>query len=130
MASNAQRRQYTLWKRQNGLCWLCLRPINLLSTSKKTGPSIDHLLPKALGGNGVHYNSLLAHQRCNRQRGHAPESWTRDEIFEVLNMFTCGVAQWQSGRLISDRSKVQPFPPLPFLEINNEALSNMRPMGS
>jgi 5-methylcytosine-specific restriction endonuclease McrA len=47
-------------------CWLCNKAI------VGEEPTIDHVVPRALGGTHQLSNLRLAHDRCNRRRGHGP----------------------------------------------------------
>lgn len=46
------------------LCGLCLKPIRYIDDL-----TVDHILPKALGGTGATDNLQPAHERCNHQKG-------------------------------------------------------------
>ena len=46
--------------RDGGVCWLCGRP---------GADSVDHVVPRVLGGGDTAWNMRAAHQRCNQQRG-------------------------------------------------------------
>lgn len=52
----------------NGIltCELCKEPINNNNDNRKM--SIDHIIPKALGGNGNLDNLRIAHRKCNNER--------------------------------------------------------------
>jgi len=52
----------------NGIltCEICKQPINNQSDNKKF--SIDHILSRALGGNGNLENLRVAHRKCNNER--------------------------------------------------------------
>ena len=47
-------------------CEICKEPIR---KGKKKKLTIDHKLPKSLGGNGDFENLQIAHARCNRKKG-------------------------------------------------------------
>jgi 5-methylcytosine-specific restriction endonuclease McrA len=46
-------------------CWLCNKRI------RNETPTLDHVVPRALGGRNVLENLRLAHERCNMKRGSA-----------------------------------------------------------
>lgn len=51
-------------------CHLCNRKVDMsLSGDHKQGPTIDHLIPLADGGDDVASNVALAHRSCNCARG-------------------------------------------------------------
>lgn len=63
-----------LHAQQNGLCWLCGKPmpepiygpkINI----KKEVPTLDHVIPRSKGGRFAIANFKLAHMGCNSRRG-------------------------------------------------------------
>jgi len=69
-----------LFNLQNGCCWLCGQQIEggPRKTSKKSqrpmGCSIDHVRPRSLGGTDSFWNKLVAHTKCNNDRGSDPPS--------------------------------------------------------
>lgn len=51
------------------ICWLCKRPIDLAASGRsKWGMSLDHVLPRSLGGSNALGNLRPAHQYCNSKR--------------------------------------------------------------
>lgn len=71
----------TLWIKQRGLCWICGRPMNRFGASDDPlGPSRDHLLPRSRGGRSATCNYLLAHRKCNSNRGAPKLMMTRAEV--------------------------------------------------
>lgn len=63
-ASRAVRR--ALFAAQDGLCALCGRPMGAANRS------VDHVIPKALGGRNCVGNLLIAHSPCNGAKGDRP----------------------------------------------------------
>jgi hypothetical protein len=62
-------------------CWVCGGDVDHEVAPTAAGaPTIDHVLPKALGGTNDASNLRLAHRRCNGRRGsRLPElDWPRD----------------------------------------------------
>jgi len=65
-----------LW---DGRCWLCRRPV-------ETQPTMDHVIPLALGGDHTYNNVRLAHKPCNETKAdltpdehiHVPPVWDID----------------------------------------------------
>ena len=56
----------TLYKRDNGICWLCGEPCDIDADSNDNlYPSIDHVIPIARGGLDEWNNVRLAHRLCN-----------------------------------------------------------------
>jgi len=47
-------------------CELCKEPINSNNDNRRM--SIDHIIPKTLGGNGNLDNLRIAHRKCNCER--------------------------------------------------------------
>lgn len=51
-------------------CGLCTEPVDMgLSGRDPMGPTIDHVLPIALGGDDTRANVQLAHLSCNMRKG-------------------------------------------------------------
>ena len=58
-----------LWKQQDGLCWLCDKPMLSPLGRKKKSASFDHVIPTSRGGSeGLIENLRLAHVGCNNKR--------------------------------------------------------------
>lgn len=62
------------WGAQDGLCWICLKPMEREPAQGPRAVSVEHIVPLARGGGGSWRNKLLAHQACNCLRG-APFIW-------------------------------------------------------
>jgi 5-methylcytosine-specific restriction endonuclease McrA len=65
-------RQYN-W--QEGLCCWCLEPMEFTLPchargSNELAATWEHVVPRTLGGTSARKNTLLAHRRCNLERGH------------------------------------------------------------
>jgi hypothetical protein len=74
------------WKAQNGLCWICLEPIQRYAPQNHPkGPSEEHLVPVCRGGANGWRNKLLAHRDCNSRRG-APFIWIKLSVFRRAAM--------------------------------------------
>jgi len=52
-----------LYKRDNGICQLCLKPCSRRQASR------DHRIPIARGGEHSYANVQLAHKLCNSHKG-------------------------------------------------------------
>ena len=52
-------------------CWICRRPIDYtLDGRHPAGPTLDHLVPRAFGGQLLDAgNCAVAHKSCNSSRG-------------------------------------------------------------
>ena len=67
-----------LWKarifyRDKGICQLCNKPIDLtLDYPDQMSYSIDHKIPRSLGGTHDQKNLQAAHLSCNSKRGNKP----------------------------------------------------------
>jgi 5-methylcytosine-specific restriction endonuclease McrA len=60
-------------REQDGLCSLCGKSMLDFSMGQ---PSLDHQIPKSMGGTWAQSNLKLAHAECNRQRSSTPiEVW-------------------------------------------------------
>lgn len=56
--------------RQNGLCLVCSKPIDLNATAGTPGaPELDHLIALANGGPDTKDNMILLHRICNGAEG-------------------------------------------------------------
>lgn len=64
-----------LFKLQCGICWICLEPMTL-DRQHVDFATIDHVVPLARSGSNNPKNKLLAHKRCNEERG-APQPTER-----------------------------------------------------
>lgn len=63
------RAKIRMYKQQNGRCSLCDEP---LLDFHKGRPTLDHQIPKSMGGTWAIANLRLAHQQCNIRRGNKP----------------------------------------------------------
>ena len=64
-----------LRERDGSLCHLCLHPLWFDCPKRKLddlAPSIDHILPKSMGGTNTLKNLKLAHRVCNGGRKNIP----------------------------------------------------------
>lgn len=60
------------YKHQSGQCCWCLRLMDLpgtTTTRSPTFPSWEHIYPRSLGGGDQPWNRVLAHSKCNSERG-------------------------------------------------------------
>jgi 5-methylcytosine-specific restriction endonuclease McrA len=58
-----------LRKRDGDGCWLCLSPIDFsLPSADQMSRSVDHVIPRSLGGPDREWNRRLAHRKCNAER--------------------------------------------------------------
>ncbi|MGN6089626.1 MAG: HNH endonuclease [Actinomycetes bacterium] len=59
-----------LARRDGWRCWICGGELDrTVAATDPTAPTIDHVLPRALGGSSEPSNLRLAHRRCNGRRG-------------------------------------------------------------
>lgn len=63
-----------LYEKQNGLCWICceemeLRADDCLKMPKPNQATLDHIVPRSLGGTSTIVNLRAAHSLCNSRRG-------------------------------------------------------------
>jgi 5-methylcytosine-specific restriction endonuclease McrA len=56
--------------RDGGLCWICSLPMvfDRVDGGLCVSASVDHIIPKRLGGTNDQHNLRLAHRRCNQNR--------------------------------------------------------------
>lgn len=73
------------WNAQRGRCWICLRPMKLNGGADPEGASVEHIVPLSRGGANRWRNKLLAHVRCNSERG-APFVWVKLAAFRRAAM--------------------------------------------
>lgn len=59
---------------QGGVCFLCEKPFSLRAPA-----TIEHLVPKSLGGSGRFDNLALTHEKCNHRRETA--SWIAAVVY-------------------------------------------------
>ncbi|MGH7889027.1 MAG: HNH endonuclease, partial [Thermodesulfobacteriota bacterium] len=74
-----QRRALAVYNLNNGYCWICGQriphPINEFNEMNYYNRlTVDHIVPKSIGGIGDLDNLLPAHNLCNEERGDAPTS--------------------------------------------------------
>ena len=62
-----RRKRKTLWYRQEGLCAICGGPI--AENELHEIASIDHIVPRAHGGDSKTSNLQTVHKTCNREKG-------------------------------------------------------------
>lgn len=55
----------TIYLRDNKTCWLCYCYVD------EDSASLDHVLPRSMGGSNAQVNLRLAHKWCNSVRGNA-----------------------------------------------------------
>lgn len=53
-------------------CWLCKQMIHPAAASRGDRLSVDHVIPRSMGGSHDLDNLRPAHQRCNSRRGARP----------------------------------------------------------
>lgn len=72
-----------LYKAQNGLCYLCGKP--MAGKSGRGMPTEDHVVPRARGGKNA-ANRLLAHSRCNGWK-HCREPYACELLYlQIVNL--------------------------------------------
>lgn len=66
------RERLKIYERDGYICQLCFEPVDMESRNNtKYGPSLDHILPRSMGGTHESDNLRLAHRSCNSVRGAA-----------------------------------------------------------
>ena len=56
--------QQWLWKKYKGKCYYCEKPLS------KKDATMDHWVPKLLGGTNIRSNLRLSCFECNNSKGH------------------------------------------------------------
>lgn len=60
----------TVYHRDGYRCQLCGEPVDMCAdTNAPLAPTLDHIVPRARGGNDTEGNLRLAHRQCNVARG-------------------------------------------------------------
>ena len=64
------KKSMAVFTRDNWICHLCGGHVSpsLLGTTNEEAPTVDHLIPRSVGGTRRLSNLKLAHRRCNRKR--------------------------------------------------------------
>ncbi len=57
-----ERHRRKIRKAQGGLCLICQEPLG-------GDESIEHVIPKSMGGRGIQQNKALTHVKCNSVKG-------------------------------------------------------------
>lgn len=57
------RKRRRIWKRDGGICGICHMPVPFGQSD------IDHVIPRAFGGEGLQNNLQIAHRICNAEKG-------------------------------------------------------------
>jgi hypothetical protein len=71
--------------RDGDKCWFCDGPLRFnAGANSKKAPSIEHLTPKALGGNSKLENLVLCHPGCNRHLADRPRE--RKELMRAKRL--------------------------------------------
>ena len=70
---NKPKKRAALWSAQEGRCRYCARPCEYMGDQKaSTLFTIDHVLPRSLGGTGRRANLVGACLKCNTERQDKP----------------------------------------------------------
>lgn len=67
----SRERRLALYERDGWVCALCSEPVDRDADAKRSdwAPSLDHILPRSLGGGDEDSNLRCAHRGCNARRG-------------------------------------------------------------
>jgi len=74
-----------VYEKGGGVCWLCHRPLTLEEMS------LDHVIPRSLGGGFRIANLMPAHKVCNAKRGNKAPT-----LFNRRCNPPCGACSWCS----------------------------------
>lgn len=58
-----------IYERDGWTCWLCGEAVVVGDANADLAPSLDHVLPRSLGGDDGEANLRTAHRVCNARRG-------------------------------------------------------------
>ena len=62
--------EWVVFRRDRWVCQICHHRVDkLLSSPHKMGPTLDHIIPLAKGGEHSYANTQLAHRSCNSAKG-------------------------------------------------------------
>jgi 5-methylcytosine-specific restriction endonuclease McrA len=64
-----RRKRAKLFERQGGICPICQNTIKWHAGIQAERPTLDHIIPKSMGGTYAMGNLRLVHWLCNNQRG-------------------------------------------------------------
>lgn len=102
-----------LWDVQQGLCFHCGEPMVLKSAAgvkKALFATREHIYPRGNGGKRRRNNWVLAHYRCNHERGSTPPTLDQiakaKAIYAILGLepftfndaFDAVHARWENGK--------------------------------
>lgn len=79
-----------LWNIQRGECFHCGKPMHFVIAAnlpKNQMATRDHIFPRCVRGKGLLNNIVLAHAKCNHDRG-APQFPTDDEIARTKEIYS------------------------------------------
>lgn len=64
----------SIYERDGSICQLCDEPVDLdLDARAAMSATLDHIVPRSLGGTNEPANLRLAHRACNSKRGNRVE---------------------------------------------------------
>jgi 5-methylcytosine-specific restriction endonuclease McrA len=69
LGKNRRRVFANLRERYGDNCHWCGRPMDFDTREQPLSPSVEHLIPKSVGGTNKQGNLRLAHLHCNQARG-------------------------------------------------------------
>lgn len=86
--AEAKRLEALVIEAYGSTCWLCRRPIDLAASGRsKWGLTLDHVLPRSLGGSNAIENLRPAHHYCNsKRRNKLPSARPRIEINDRFSL--------------------------------------------
>ena len=67
------------WKRAQGLCQICYEPVALEDMT------LDHIIPRARGGNGSKNNLQVTHAECNQRKDAEAPTLPAEDILKLNN---------------------------------------------
>jgi 5-methylcytosine-specific restriction endonuclease McrA len=83
-----RKKRAKLFDRQGGICPICQNTIKWHAGITTEQPTLDHIIPKSMGGTYTMDNLRLVHWRCNNARGDSlgkhPWADTPDVIVRAL----------------------------------------------
>lgn len=119
-------------KREKPYCYLCGIELNFITNEEDNSATVDHVWPRAYGGDSVFENLLVACRVCNRLKADTP-SWAMYHIqslvvdvdkLELLPKWTRLAIRTREAQTVANREKVSLRDAFLSLQLTNESISD------
>lgn len=97
--------------------WTCQYCGARLHTSEEA--TVDHVIPKSLGGENGDHNLRAACRPCNGIKGQSSEQWLRMSLALSISKFAAVITLDQYHRLQGLGAKLEPLPEITFFYESN-----------